>query len=113
MTTQAIVPGELRSFIKDYADDYYALRLIFFFAAYPNTRFSSRAMFGALGLTGNYQSLGRALTKLVENRVLDVSSGNAIPLYRLGDDSGTRSSVIELRKLDSGQKSELLSLTRV
>ena len=111
MTTQAIVPGELRNFVKEYADDYYALTLLFFFAAYPNARFNSRAIVGALGLQGNHQSLKQALGRLVEKRITDVSEDTAVPVYRLGDDTSTRSRVIEMGKLSSGQKQELLGLT--
>lgn len=112
MTIQTIVPGELHNFIKEYADDYDALRLIFFFAAYPNAGFSTKAIFGALGLKDNQQKLKQALARLVEAGISTISTNGPVPVYRLGDDASTRRQVMELGKLSFSEKRELLRQTR-
>src|SRR3989304_5117128 len=98
MTTQTSVRGELRRFIKEYVDDYYAVSLLLFFAAYPFTRFSRLAIIHALP-DNNTNKIQRELEKLVDKGVVSTRVDNNTTLYCLGDDSATRKLVLRLGRL--------------
>ena len=108
MVVKMLIPGELQEFIDEYAGDYYTLKLVLFFAAFPNTRFNSQAIFGLLGSLTDKRYMEKALSKLVEYKVTKVDMYNPAPVYRLCDDLSKRSRVIQIGNLDPIQKHELL-----
>ena len=98
MTTQTSVRGELRRFIKEYADDYYTVSLLLFFAAYPFARFSRLAIIHALP-DNSTNKIHRGLEKLVDKGVISTRVDNNTTLYSLSDDSTTRRLVLQFGRL--------------
>ena len=107
MTTQTSVRGELRRFIKEYADDYYAVSLLLVFAAYPFTRFSRLAIIHALP-DNSTNKIHQGLAKLVDKGVISTRVDNNTALYWLGDDSSTRKLVLQFGRLAKSHRGVFL-----
>jgi hypothetical protein len=112
MTTETIVTGELRSFIEECAEDYYALRLVLFFASHPETRFYRLAIIGALSSGGDRQHLTEALDRLVDRKIMDVFRNGNGTVYKLANNTSIRRLVLKLGELNLRQRLLLLGQAR-
>ncbi len=108
MAGQVVIPEELHQFIKEYADDYYSVFLLLFFAAHPRARFNKLAITHALDRDNGGHYVHQALGKLVDKGVIDMRMDNNIPLYLLCDNTSIRSPVLQLGKLGMRQRQGLL-----
>lgn len=104
MTSKVTISGELSHFIKEYANDYYALQLILFFAVHHYARFSELAIIHALNQNGGRRSLHKALRNLVDRGIIRTCIENKVLLYSLPDNTSMRSLLLELAQLDAYQR---------
>ena len=103
MTSKATISEELSRFIKEYADDHYALQLILFFAVHPYAWFSELAIIHALNQNGSRRCLKEAIRNLVNRGVIRTCNKNKVNLYSLSDNTSVRGFVLELARLDMQQ----------
>ena len=108
MARQVIISEELRQFIKEYADDYYSLFLLLFFASHPYARFNKLAITHALVQENSRHYVHQALGRLVDKGVISMRMDNNVSLYLLCDNASMRSLVLQLGKLDISQRHGLL-----
>ena len=104
MGMESGVSGELRHFLEEYADDYYAARLLLFFADYPGVSFNRLAIIHSLDLKDSRLQICQALARLVKKGLLNSSADNNTTIYCLGGDDTTRRLVLQFSRLGRCQQ---------
>lgn len=100
---------EMRQFFEDYAGDYYAARVLRFFADYPGVSFNRLAIIHSLDLKDSRQQICGALARLTEKGLLSSSADNNTILYCLGGDDAARRLVTEFGRMAAKKPSPLLT----
>jgi len=95
--------------LKECADDPHYLRLIQFFGRFPNARFSRLAIIHALN--DGKIPVEKALKKLADKEILNVTYLNKVVLYCLTQEEPARRLVLDLAQLDRSQWQHLIQYT--
>ena len=98
----------LNQFIIEMASDGYCLRLLRFFGLHPSSRFNKLAIIHAVDENGSKLNVEKALSQLIDERVVKINIENDISLYLLTRDEPIRHMVLELAELDWLQAQVLL-----
>ncbi len=105
MTSEITISEELRHFVDEHANDYHALQIILFFADHPYARFSELTIIHALNHDrSGERCIQEALRKLVDKRMMKMSTESKVAFYSLSENTSVRSPVLELAKLDVRQR---------
>ena len=107
MNKKPSVSGELFHFIRENANDHYALQVILFFADHPYARFNEPAIIHASNLNGGRIFLQKALKNLVAKGTVKACVYNNGALYSLDENNATP--ILELAKLDMHQRQVLVA----
>ena len=106
MTNEINVSEEVCSFVKEYKNDYCALKIILFFADHPYARFSELAIIHALNHDNGRVYIQRTLSNFVERGIIKTQIGSSVLLYSLPEN--VRRLVLELAKLVPHQRQLLV-----
>ena len=99
---------ELLRFCEANVKDYVGMDLLAFWGRHPDTRFTDRAVTGALA--GKKQKVAKALKELVTSGLVDASGYNGSTLYSLTSDRKQRELTIILDAIGWDRRKAILRL---